>query len=911
MATYNFSKGSEWRKWDLHVHSNASDGKATPEEIIEEAKNQEISVLAITDHHTAKNVDILKKLGMEKGIKVIAGIEFRTEYGQKSVHMIGLFPDNNNGRELTEEVLHESILCPLGLSKSTIIQKGKDKKNKNITNEEAFKEGMFLVQVEFKKAADLIHENGGLVSVHAGRKANTIEEMKHEGKSPQNVKYLYDSLGTVKDDLLKNFIDICEIKEKGDSKEFYREKFGKPVITASDAHRKDEIGKNFTWIKADTTFEGLKQILYEPESRIKIQPLKPINKKSYNTIKKIKFTSSSGDDKFTNKEIGFNPDLNAIIGGKSSGKSLLMHAIAKTVGNTNYDEKYGNILSNVDLDIYYADNPKTKRTKNDNRIIEFLPQLHIEKIVRDRSNTSNEFNDFIKDLTCQDEGISDIYKNHDDIISKEESKLELDIKAWTELDKQLFDSKHKLKALGDKRAISAEVSKLEEKIKESTKNAGLSDEDTKEYYKLVELNKTKQERMNKLIAYETEIINMKKYINNETLFSNILGILVFETKHKFISNLFTDIKNKIRKSLKSDIDNFTKELEKKLTKIQKIYKKLSEQKVNNEKKLLPILERTKIRSEIETIKKNIETENDNLKKIESKESEIECLQKKRDEYANGFINHYCNTIESYKNTVKSINDIIQKRWQDDQIQMTLIASSEFNSKMFTEAISSVINVQSHLNNQFSDCGFNTSDYEFSEKTHVENIDKMLKMILKDENRFNNFKKNGNTESLLRSLLKNYNYINFDIKKGSDSLHNMSEGKKGIIILQLYLSLSKSDCPILIDQPEDNLDNRTIYVELNDYIKQCKRRRQIIMISHNANLVVNTDAENVIVANQSGENNNKNNKFKFEYVNGSLENTFSKPEEKGILYQKGIKEHVCEILEGGIEAFKKREKKYDI
>jgi hypothetical protein len=84
-----------------------------------------------------------------------------------------------------------------------------------------------------------------------------------------------------------------------------------------------------------------------------------------------------------------------------------------------------------------------------------------------------------------------------------------------------------------------------------------------------------------------------------------------------------------------------------------------------------------------------------------------------------------------------------------------------------------------------------------------------------------------------------------------------------------------------------------------------------MISHNANLVVNTDAENVIVANQSGENNNENNKFKFEYVNGALENTFSKSEEKGILYQKGIKEHVCEILEGGVDAFEKRRKKYRV
>jgi hypothetical protein len=780
MTTYDFSKGSEWRKWDLHIHSNASDGKVTPEEIIEEAKNKEISVIAITDHHTVKNVDILKELGREKGIKVISGIEFRTEYGPKSVHMIGLFPDyDNDGQALTAKALNDLILCPLQLSETEIIKKGNDKKGNNINDDEAFKEGMFLVQVDFKDAADLIHKHGGLVSVHAGSKENTIEEMKHEGKSPKNTN-LYNSLGTVKDELLNRYIDICEIaKEKKDDEELYRKRFGKPSIIASDAHAKDEIGKKFTWIKADTTFEGLKQILCEPESRIKIPPSKPTDKKSYNIIEKIKF-SSSGDNKFTNKEIGFSPDLNAIIGGKSSGKSLLINAIAKTVGNTNYSEKYKDVLSNVTLEIYYADDPNTKRTEKDNRIIEFLPQLHIEEIVRGRSNTSNEFNKFIKDLICKDKEISNIYEKHDNTIREAESKLESGIKSWIESDKQLYDSKYKLEPLGDKRAISAEVSKLEEKIKELTKNAGLSDEDTKEYYKLSESNKINQEHINKLIAYKMEIINMKEYINSETLFPNILGILIFESKHESISNLFTELKNKIQKSLKSDIDNFTKELEKKLTKIQEIHKKLSERKANNDEKLLPILEKTKIQSEIETIKKNIETENNKLEEIKSKESEIENLQKKRDEYANEFIKHYNNTIESYKNTVKSINDIIQKKWEKEQIQITLTTSSEFDSKMFTEAISSVINVQSYLENQFNDCGFNASDYKFCEKTHIENIKKMLTMILRDEDRFNNFKKSGNTESLLRALFKNCNYIDFDIKKGSDSLHNMSEGKRVLL-----------------------------------------------------------------------------------------------------------------------------------
>lgn len=54
-------------------------------------------------------------------------------------------------------------------------------------------------------------------------------------------------------------------------------------------------------------------------------------------------------------------------------------------------------------------------------------------------------------------------------------------------------------------------------------------------------------------------------------------------------------------------------------------------------------------------------------------------------------------------------------------------------------------------------------------------------------------------------------------------------------------------PLLIDQPEENLDNQSVYKGLTGYFKKAKNRRQIILITHNPNLVVNTDSEQVIVA----------------------------------------------------------------
>ena len=141
---------------------------------------------------------------------------------------------------------------------------------------------------------------------------------------------------------------------------------------------------------------------------------------------------------------------------------------------------------------------------------------------------------------------------------------------------------------------------------------------------------------------------------------------------------------------------------------------------------------------------------------------------------------------------------------------------------------------------------------------------------------------------------------------------MSEGKKAFVVLLLLLDFSNKDCPILIDQPEDDLDNRAIYKELVTYLVKKKKERQIILVTHNPNIVVGSDSELIIVANQNGNDSPNKNGIKFQYVAGSLENSREFDDSVKItLDSKGIKEHVCEILEGGNEAFKQRERKYAI
>ena len=108
----------------------------------------------------------------------------------------------------------------------------------------------------------------------------------------------------------------------------------------------------------------------------------------------------------------------------------------------------------------------------------------------------------------------------------------------------------------------------------------------------------------------------------------------------------------------------------------------------------------------------------------------------------------------------------------------------------------------------------------------------------------------------------------------------------------------ADTRRIVDQPDENLDNESIYELLTTYFKIAKRRRQIILTTHNPNLVVNADSEQVIVATAEQRQNGLPH---ITYQSGELGNTM--PEDQG------IRQQVCRILGGGSDAFRKRERRY--
>jgi hypothetical protein len=291
-----------------------------------------------------------------------------------------------------------------------------------------------------------------------------------------------------------------------------------------------------------------------------------------------------------------------------------------------------------------------------------------------------------------------------------------------------------------------------------------------------------------------------------------------------------------------------------------------------------------------------------LKTLAEKEAEIKGL---RDSLSTADIH------ERYKEVYDLYLEVLSKneeyRFVPDTENLEVASELKLKPEEFRRNFSDKVDRRRPLNDQLGPAFDEKGDFVFSKDTHLATINSIVDKVAASKVAL----KSGFTEKIVMlSLLNDYFLIDFDLFQDGDRLVTMSPGKRGIILFQLFLHLSKSKNPILIDQPEDNLDNRTVYQELNEFIKSKKGDRQIIIVSHNPNLVVSTDSENIIVANQGGKNKSGANRaYQFEYVNGAIECSFENQNESGVLYKKGIKEHVCDILEGGSEAFEKRESKY--
>ncbi len=416
------NKGSEWRIWDLHLHTPSSydykDKSVTNEDIVNELAANGVSVVAITDHNTIdiERINELRHLGKSKGLYVLPGIELCSELGgSESVHFIGIFSDHAD-----IESIWTKIQGQCNLTKADIESKG----------------GHERICCEFVKTCELILSLGGIITVHAGNKSNSFESIKNNLLVKQELKQ----------DLLSRFHPLLDVGKPEDA-EGYRKfvfpdiKFSLPIIMCSDNHNiRDYQVKEKMWIKADPTFEGLKQIIYEPEERVRIQTTIPDDKNIYQVIEQV----SLDEDSFWKGTIFFNPNLNTIIGGRSTGKSTLLKAIAAIHDNKNVDNDDFVMKHLSGITVHWKDG-----TDQIGREIEYFKQSYMHDIAFNPSKTSELVESIIRNRDTS--GILNEYYTHLNETSRKITECMFSLFQKT---RELRERKEELTALGKKLRFS-------------------------------------------------------------------------------------------------------------------------------------------------------------------------------------------------------------------------------------------------------------------------------------------------------------------------------------------------------------------------------------------------------------------------------------------------------------------------
>jgi hypothetical protein len=426
----SWPKGSKWRKWDLHVHSPASHAFAGDwNQFIIQLGNADCDVVGINDYFSIAGYKEVQRRLADPG----ASAEGNKPY-----------------REALERLKIKTLLPVIECRMNNIVLDKKGKSGARINFHLIFDPAVAMDDVEtfiksmkvkgtsiggrYSDAAFLRDE----VSVNFG---DTYRDLHNDGtfKDRFLVWIPYDEYGGIDginpatDKLFKEGLvynaDILGSSNKAQAdfflwkdtkctQEQYRQWFGKrkPCIKGSDSHNvNDELGKlkdaqskptdKYCWIKADPTFNGLRQIINEPEDRLWIGRIPPkLDEVQRNTTRYLRKINIRRSDAADNGDVWFdctiplNFDMVAIIGNKGSGKSALADVLALG-GNTHCDPQYfsflrkerfcernGKIAKQFEVETAWEDGTKTVTSLNEKpdlngvELVRYIPQTYLEKV---------------------------------------------------------------------------------------------------------------------------------------------------------------------------------------------------------------------------------------------------------------------------------------------------------------------------------------------------------------------------------------------------------------------------------------------------------------------------------------------------------------------------------------------------
>lgn len=943
MESTSYSKGAEWRRWDLHLHTSSSydykyKGEDADEILIKALKDNAICAVAITDHFKidAKRIEHLQKLAPE--IVFFPGVELRTDKGANNLHVILIFSEKSNLNELE--------------NKFNVIMR--DQKAKYVDNDEK-------VYWDFNDIIEFAKNEDGLVSIHAGNKSSGVD------KEIKSSAYPYKD--AVKDEIA-TVVDFFEMGKKKDFADYQKYVFPeieeKPMIICSDNHDARNYNPSESlWIKADCTFDGLKQCIFQPSDRVFVGALPPsldrVNKNKRNTISSISvgriMHPIHTDLEWFNTELELNSNLVAVIGNKGSGKSAFSDIIghlckchtmdqASFLSGTRFRNPRTSYADDYEASIIWEDGHKESRRLSESvsdSVIEnaqYLPQAYIEKVCNDigdefqkeinrvifsyvdpvERGTATDLRELVENKTLDNRTQQILLLNKLQTINLNIIKLEN--KRTTEYKKRINDGQIKLQE-----DIKRHDAIRPDEVKKPD-NKGQNEEYQNKLNEINErIQKLESQKKNYLekIALLNEKIDATNFVIAEMM---TLGDKVAEVEnnlHQFIIRfeienlpetisytspvekykLFLESLQALRKEYYEHLQGTLDEagLDAQIDSLKDLRAKHIENGDADEKKyqkyLLDLQEWEKQRKQLIGDESTVETlvyyQNEKKYLDDQLEEDYKNLLSERlavvselYKLIQGLISTYNSIYEPIQSEIKKIlSGIEEKIAFEAEIQLTeenfIEKVLEYVSQRYTGIFKGKVESREKMNQIVNSTSFDSFDSVCSMLSQImqvitENIDLAEKKV-QDRQGFYNY---------LFSL--KYIGVDFKLKVGSRELSELSPGERGIVLLIFYLALSKENTPILVDQPEDNLDNQSVFANLVPCIKAAKQKRQVIIVTHNPNIAVACDAEQIIYCEMDKDN------YQIKYNSGSIENP-------------RIRKHVVDVLEGTLPAFELRRKKY--
>jgi predicted ATPase len=1004
----SWPKGSKWRKWDLHVHSPASQGFSGDwNQFIIQLGNADCDVVGINDYFSVAGYKEVQRRLSDPGAAVEGNKPYRealqrlkrkTSLPVVECRMNNVVLDKKikSGPRINFHLIFDPNLAPDDIE--TFI---KNLKVKGTSIGGRYNDPKFLldeVSVSFGETWRALRDDGNF----KGRFLIWIPYDEYggiDGINPatdtlfkEGLVYDADILGSSN----KAQADFFLWKDGKFTEEQYHRWFGrrKPCIKGSDSHHvNDELGKlkdqnskptdKYCWIKADPTFNGLRQIINEPENRVYIGRIPPkMDEVRRNTTRYLshvhirKTPDADTDDAWFDCKIPLNFDMVAIIGNKGTGKSALADVLA-LAGNTHCDAKYFSFLTSVrfcerngriakqfEVETLWEDGTKTvnslnaKPDLNDVELVKYIPQTYLEKVCTETEpGQKSEFQQELRKvifshisdadrldkesvdelIEYKTEELTDQVESYRQEISRLNAELvRLEAKGTADYAAQL-DAKLKLKQKELEAHVAGKPAAVEKPNNltavQKTVYAGIAGELEKEHLKRTGLetkiaaHQDRQKTLSEQIALARKLEG--KLNNFETEFTRLRQ----ETAADF-KKLSLDVEaivalsiNKVALTQKRDAL-----IEEKGT-IDAALSLTAEASLFSQK--------AACLARIKGLQDNLDAPN---RQYQAYQSALTAWEQQKQLIEGGA--EKTDTLKYYEDQLKYIKErllqeiahvkrqrLIEARKVHERIAaikdvyeelfapvQNLIEGSIVIKEGFKLTFDSSI-IERTFQRDFFDTYINQgvagsfcgrekgagmleelrAEYDFNKVDDAIAFVEKVTLHLQHDMRSVQQGKMTIASQLRKhvDLKQLYDYLwsfpylepEYSLKLDGKDLSRLSPGERGTLLLVFYLLVDKSNKPIIVDQPEENLDNQTVYRLLIPVIKEVKKRRQIIMVTHSPNIAVVCDAEQIIHAFIDRANRNK-----VIYTMGSIES----PQ---------INKYVVDVLEGTRPAFDNRGSKY--